>query len=128
MITSTKLYVLVVILSIKDNISFLEHFKQAFRKGLSEIKTQPKFNNLDYMTDPTFGNIDRLFVLSSKAGENGHAKNSFGKYYIPLVKIEDFNALIDNKPIFEPPIKTKKKCMKNLLKCQKTTSIQQESY
>ena len=45
-----------------------ENLKQGFRrttswnKNKSEIKTQPKDNNLDYMTDPTFRNINRLFV------------------------------------------------------------------
>ena len=35
-----------------------------------------------------------------------------------LVEIKDFNALIDNKPFFDQPVKTNKKRMKNLLKCQ----------
>lgn len=69
------------------------------------MKTQPEFNNLDYMTDPTFGNMDWLFVLSSKACENGPAKNGPGRYYMPLIEIEDFNGLIDNRPIFEWSIK-----------------------
>lgn len=81
----------------------MEHFKQAFKKGLSEMKTQPEFNNLDYMTDPTFGNMDWLFVLSSKACENGPAKNGPGRYHMPLIEIEDFNGLIDYRPILSDP-------------------------
>ena len=71
-ITITKLYVSVVALSINNNIKFLENIKQGFKRTISsnkyrsEIKTQPKNNNLDYMTDPTFMNINRLFVLSFK--------------------------------------------------------------
>ena len=34
-------------------------------------------------------------------------KDSFEKYYIPLVEIKDFNALIDNKPFFYQPVKNK---------------------
>ena len=46
---------------------------------------------------------------------------------MPLVEIKDFNALIDNKPFYEP-VKTNKKRMKNVLKCQEIMTIQQETY
>ena len=46
---------------------------------------------------------------------------------MPLVEIKDFNALIDNKP-FDEPVKTNKKRMKNVLKCQEIMTIQQETY
>ena len=35
----------------------------SWNKYRSEIVTQPKTNNLDYMIDPTLRNINRLFVL-----------------------------------------------------------------
>ena len=38
------------------------------------------------------------------------------KYYAPKVEIKDFNVLIDGKPFFEIPVKTKKKLMNELLK------------
>ena len=53
------------------------------------------------MINPTFRNINRLFVLSFKNDENGLGRNSCVTCYLPLVKIKDFNALIDNKPFFE---------------------------
>ena len=46
---------------------------------------------------------------------------------MPLVEIKDFNALIDNKPFFDQPVKTNKKSMKNFMKCQETMAIQQET-
>ena len=58
MITSTKLYIPVVALSINGNIKFLENIKEGFKRSISwnkyrsDIATQPK-NNLDYFTDPT---------------------------------------------------------------------------
>ena len=36
------------------------------------------------MIDPKFRNINRLFVLSFKAGENAPARNFFDKYYMSL--------------------------------------------
>ena len=85
---------------INDNIEFLENIKQGFKRTISwnkyrsEIATRPKNNNLDYLIDPTFRNMNRLFVLSSKNGDNDPTRYSFNKYYMPLVEIEDFNALI----------------------------------
>ena len=72
MITSTKFYVLVVTLSINDNIKFLENIKQGFKKKIywnkyrSKITIQQESNNLDYLIDAAFRNISRLFVLSFK--------------------------------------------------------------
>ena len=31
--------------------------------------------------------------------------DSFNKYYMPLVEIKDFNALIENKPFFDQSVK-----------------------
>ena len=74
-------------------------------KYISEIRTQPKNNNLDYLIDPTFRNINRLFVLSLKNGNDDPTRNYFDEDYVPLVEIKDFNALIDNKPFFDQPVK-----------------------
>ena len=71
-INSTKLYVPVLIFSINDNVKLLENIKQGFKRTIfwnkyrSEITTQPKNNSLDYLIDPTFRNINRLFELSFK--------------------------------------------------------------
>ena len=44
---------------------------------------------------------------------------------MPLVETKGFNALINNKPFFNQPVKTNKKHMENVLKCQEMP-IQQE--
>ena len=64
---------------------------------------------MDYMIDPAFSNINRLFAFSFKAGENDPVRNSFYKYkyYMPFVEIKDFNKLINNKPFIDQPIKNK---------------------
>ena len=117
-VTNTKLYVLVVTLSINDNIKFLENIKQGFKRTVSwnkyrsEITTQPKNNKLDYTVDPTFKNINRLFVLLFKNGDNDSTIHSFHKYYMPLVEIKDFNALIDNKLFFDQPLENKQEAYK----------------
>ena len=74
-------------------------------KYRSEITSQPKNNNSDYLIDPTFRNINRLFVLSFKNVNNDPTRDSFDKYYMSLVEIKDFNALIDNKTFFDQQVK-----------------------
>ena len=49
-----------------------------------------------------------MFVLSFKNGNDDPMRDSFDNYYIPLGEIKDFNALIDNKPFFDQPVKSKK--------------------
>ena len=86
MITGTKLYVPAVTLSINDNIKFLENIKQGFKRTISwnkyrsEITTQAKSNNLDYLIDSTFRNINILFSFSFKNGNGDPTRNSFDKY------------------------------------------------
>ena len=83
-------------------------------KYKSEIKTQPKSNNLDYLIYPTFKNINRLFVLSFKNGSNDPTRDSFDKYYMPLLEITGFNAVIDNKPFFDQPVKNMQEAYEKL--------------
>ena len=59
------------------------------------------------MIVPISSNNNRLFVLSIKNGDNNLARNSFDKYYMSLVEIKDFTALIDNKPVFDQLVKGK---------------------
>ena len=112
-INNKKLYVPVVTFSIHNNIKCVENTKQGFKRTISrnkyrsETTTKPKNNNLDYLIDPTLRNINKLFVLSFKNYDNDPTRNPFDKYYMPLVEIKDFNALIDNKPFFDQPVKKK---------------------
>ena len=90
----------------------------SWNKYKSEITTQPK-NDLEYMTDLKFRNINGLFVFS--------LESYFDKYYMPLVEIKDFNALIHNNPFIDQSEKNNK-CMNNLSKCQERMIIKQETY
>ena len=68
------------------------------------MSNQTKNNNLNYLIDPMFTKINRLFVLSF---ENEEHKTSFSEYYVPKVEIKDLNVLIDGKSFFDTPIKNK---------------------
>ena len=68
-IADTKLYVPVVTLSKENDIKLLEQLKSGFKtttkwnKYRSQMTVQPQNNNLNYLIDPTFTNVNRLFVL-----------------------------------------------------------------
>ena len=68
------------------------------------MSNQTKDNDLNYLTDPTFTNVNGLFVLTF---ENEDDRTSFSKYYVTKVEIKDFNVLINGKPFFEFPVKNK---------------------
>ena len=55
-------------------------------------------------------------MLSFKNGNNDLTRNSFDKYYMPLVEIKDFNTLIDNKPFFDRSVKRKQQVYENIKK------------
>ena len=62
------------------------------------MKIQPKNNNLNYLIDPTFMNVNRLFVLSFSRNNNTDSRYSFSNYYVPKVELKDFNVLM-NLPV-----------------------------
>ena len=104
------MYVPVVTLSAENDNKPLEQLKKGFKRTIkwnkyrSEISNQTKNNNLNYLIDPTFTNLNGLFVLTF---ENEDDRTSFSKYCVPKVEIKDFTVLIDGKPFLEIPVKSK---------------------
>ena len=88
---NANFFVPVITLCINDNFKFSENMKQGFKRITSWNKyrpgiiAQPKSNNFNYMIDPTFRNINRLFVLSFENGDDDPRINSFDKYYMSLL-------------------------------------------
>ena len=80
---------------------------------------QPQNNNLNYLIDPTFTSVNRLFVLSFTRNNAGDNRDSFSHYYVPNVEIKDLNILIDGKSFFDLPVKMMKKPTKKLVKLSK---------
>ena len=77
--------------SAENNNRLLEQLKSGFRRSIkwnkyiSQMSNQNKNNNLNYLIDPTFSNVNRLFVLSF---ENEDDRTSYYKYYLPNVEIK----------------------------------------
>ena len=81
---------------------------------------QPQNDNLNYLIDPTFINVNRLFVLSFQriTGVNNTAKDhrdSFLHYYVPNIRIKDFNVLIDGKRFYDLPVKNEEEVYEQII-------------
>ena len=76
---------------------------------------QPENNNLNYLIDPTFTNVNRLFVLSFPRNNNTDSRYSFSNYYEPKVKVNDSNVLIDGKSFFDLPVKNDEEAYEKLI-------------
>ena len=87
-----------------------------WNKYRSVVSNQTKNNNLNYLIDPTFTNVNRLFVLTF---ENEDDRTSFSKYYVPKVEIKDCNVLIDGKPFFQIPVKNKEEAYEAIIEMSK---------
>ena len=70
LIIDTKLYVSVITLSTKDNAKLLEELKSGLERTInwnkykSKLSTEKQNQYLDYLIDPSFQGVNRLFVLS----------------------------------------------------------------
>ena len=80
-------------------------------------------NNLNYLIDPTFMNVNGLFVLLfERIGENSVKKehrDSFSHYYLPSVEVKDFNVLIDRKSFFDLPVKNEEEAYEKNIEISK---------
>ena len=120
-----KLYVPVVTLSSEEDNKLLDQLKSGFKrtikwnKYMSQMSNQNEDNNLNYLIDPTFTNVNRLFVLSF---ENYTDRTSYSKYYFPKADIKDYNVMIDGKPFSEEPIKNKKETYEKIIEICKNSN------
>ena len=117
-ITDRKLYVPVVTLSKDDEIKLLTNLKSAFTREIiwtkyrSQMTTEAVNNNLSILIDPTFTNVNRLFVL---AYQNGDDRQSYSQFYLPKVMVKDYNVIIDKLAFFDLPIKTEEEAYEKII-------------
>ena len=76
------------------------------------MTTEAINNNLNILIDPTFTNINRLFVLAYQTADDRH---SYSQFYLPKVMVKDFNIIIDKLAFLDLPIKTKEEAYENII-------------
>ena len=52
-------------------------------------------NNFNILVDPTFINVNRLFVLAYGADNNNFKRQLSFEFYLPKVMVKDYNVIID---------------------------------
>ena len=78
-INDCKLYIPVVTLSKDDEIKMLTNLKSRFTREIewnkyrSQVSTEAINNNLNILIDPTFTNVNRLFVLAYQTVDDRHS-------------------------------------------------------
>ena len=71
-------------------------------------------NNLNYLIDPTFTKVNRLFVLPFP-GDNTDSRYSYLNYYVPKVKISDFKVLTFRKSFFDLSVKNDEEAYEKII-------------
>ena len=118
-INDTKLYVPVVTLLIQENIKLLKQLESGFKRTINWNKYLAKTTNqaqnryLDFLIDPSFQGVNRLFVFSFKDDDG---RESDKQYYLPTVDIKDYNVMINGNKFFDQPIKSDLKTYDNIRK------------
>ena len=117
-INDCKLYIPVVTLSKDDEIILLTNLKSGFTREIiwnkyrSQMTTEAINNNLNILIDPTFTNVNRLFVLAYQTADD---RQSFSQFYLPKVMVKDFNVIIEKLAFFDLPIKTEEEVYEKII-------------
>ena len=77
------------------------------------MTTEAINNNLNILIDPTFTNVNRLFVLGY--GQVNNDRQSFFRFYLPNIVVKDYNVIIDKLAFFDLPIKTEEEAYKKII-------------
>ena len=116
-INDTKLYAPIVTSSTQKKIKLLKQLEPGFKrtinwnKYLATTTNQAQSRYLDYLIDPSFQEVSRIFILSFKDGDG---QESHKQYYLPTVEIKDYNVMINGRHFFNQPIKNDLKTYDNI--------------
>ena len=129
-ITDAKLYVPIVTLSVEDNAKLSKLLSEGFKRPIywNEYKVIPNeiveiaaANDEKYireLLDSSCQGVNRLFLLvyNNAAGNNQVSVNLYKKYFLPGVKIDDYNIEIDGRNFYDQPINDSIKQYDNIRK------------
>ena len=103
-------------LSTQDNFKLLQQLKSGFKRVvtwniyLSKPELLAQNPNLNYLVEPSFQGVNRLFVL---AFENDTQATNAKGYYLPTVQLKNYNIMINGENFFNQPIKNDQVTYKN---------------
>ena len=83
-----------------------------WNKCRSQMTTEETNNNLNILIDPTFINVNRLFVLAHPIADN---RQSISNFYLSNVMVKDYTFIIDKLAFFDLPIKTEEEAYEKII-------------
>ena len=113
-INDTKLYVLAVTLLKEDNKDFIEQQNKGFQRSIywNEYKAKEQNEDADannanivkYINlDPSFQDVNRLFVMAYSRENNQPQRKCQQKYYLPRFDLKKYNVIIDGRNFYDNP-------------------------
>ena len=117
-ITDAKLYISIVTLSSEDNVKLSKLLSEGFKGAIYwnkykvipnkivEIAAANREKYIRELLDSSYQGVKRLFVLAYNitAGNDQVSIDSYEKYFLPRVKIENYNIEIDGINFYDQPI------------------------
>ena len=111
-ITDAKLYIPVITLSIEDNARLTKLLSKGFERSVywNKYKVIPNklYNANDYIReilDASYQGVKKLFDLAyDNTGDNPVTTDSHKRYFLPRIKIENYNIEIDGRNFYDQPI------------------------
>ena len=112
-ITGAKFYVPIVTLSTEDNAKLSKLLSEGFKRSVywNKYKVIPNktYDENDYireLLDASYQGVMRLLVLAYTdcGGTNRVTADSHRRYYLPRVKIENYNIEINGRNFYDQPI------------------------
>ena len=117
-ISDAKPYLPIVTLSAEDNAKLSKLLGEGFKRSIywnkykvidNEVVGIAANNEEKYireLLDSSYQGVKRLFVLAydNTAGNNQVSVDSYKKYFLPRVKIENYNIEIDGRNFYDQPI------------------------
>ena len=117
-ITDAKLYVPIVTLSVEDNVKLSKLLSEGFKRPIywNKYKVTPNKiieitanNDIKYIRELLYSScqgVNKLFVLAydNTAGNNQVSVDPYKKYFLPRIKINNYNIEIDGRNFYDQPI------------------------
>ena len=117
-ITDAKLYVPIITLKTEGNTKLSKLLSERFKRSiywdkykvidniLVQIATANEEKYIRELLDSSYQGVKRLFVLAynNTEGNNQVSVDSFKIYFLPRVKIENYNIEIDGRNFYDQPI------------------------
>ena len=108
-ITDATLYVPIITLRTEDNAKLSKLLSKGFKRPIYWNKYKVIFRNYknEYIReriDASFQGVNKLFVPPYGSGNNISDENSYRRYFLPRIKITNYNIKIDGRNFYDQPI------------------------